>query len=239
MVLKDKIAIVTGATGGLGRAIVKALVTKEAEVYGLGRNRSILDQLKEELNESFHPVEMDITDERALDEWVKATFNEDHSPNILINNAGVGSYHKIDETPTEKWLGMVNINLNSLFYITSRVSGLMKASKGPAHIINVGSILGKVGRGESSAYCATKFGEQGFSEALYLELRHYGIKVTSFNPGSIETNFFKTSGIESHGNMLQPQDLADTILHVLETPDNMLINEIMIRPLDPRNPDKL
>ncbi len=144
---------------------------------------------------------------------------------------------KIDEISSEEWLGMMNTNLNGLYYITSQVASLMKKKKEGSHILNIGSILGKIGRAEGAAYCTTKFGVQGFSEALFKELRFYNIKVTCVNPGSIETNFFESSGVKSHQNMLHPKEVANTLIHIIETPDNMLINELTIRPLNPKNPE--
>jgi NADP-dependent 3-hydroxy acid dehydrogenase YdfG len=236
MVLDKKIAVLTGASSGLGAAMASALISRGTIVYGIARNINALNNLKSKLGNSFHPVQLDITNETDLTQWMKNTFSETYSPEILINNAGIGSFNKIDETPVDNWLEMVNTNLNGLFYITSQVAALMKKKKKSAHIINIGSILGKTGRTDGAAYCTTKFGVQGFSEALYIELRHFNIKVTCINPGSIETGFFKNSGIPSHSNMLHPADVANTVVHVLETPDNMLINELTIRPLDPRPP---
>lgn len=236
MVLEKKEAILTGASSGLGAAIAAALIKKNVVVYGIARNINALNNLKEGLGELFHPVQMDITHEQDIISWVGNTFNETNCPDILINNAGVGGFKKIDETPTGEWLGMVNTNLNGLFYITSHVAALMKKKDSFSHIINIGSILGMVGRKDGAAYCTTKFGVRGFSEALYMELRYFNIKVTCINPGSIETDFFRSSGIVPHDNMLHPDDIANTIVHVLETPDNMLINEMTIRPLNPKQP---
>lgn len=237
MNISKNTAIVTGASSGLGAAISTTLVRKGATVYGLSRNTGALNALREKIGDRFIPVPMDITVQAAVQKWVGQTFSGRNSPTILINNAGLGSFGKIDEIPTEEWLGMINTNLNGHYNITSQVTPLMKQGEKVSHILNIGSILGKVGRAESAAYCTTKFGIQGFSEALFKELRSYNIKVTCLNPGSIETGFFESSGVEAHQNMLQPKALADTVVHILETPDNMLINEMTIRPLNPKAPD--
>src|SRR5699024_10328774 len=133
-------------------------------------------------------------------------------------------------------LNMINTNLNGLYFVTAPLVALMKQKKSTSHIINIGSVLGKVGRPEGAAYCTTKFGVNGFSEALFKELRFDAIKVTCLNSGSIDTGFFKSSGVEPHHNMLQPRDLAETVIHLLKTPDNMLINELTVRPLNPKSP---
>lgn len=124
---------------------------------------------------------------------------------------------------------MINTNLNGAFYITSSIVPLMKANQNTCHILNIGSILGKTTRSEGAAYSVTKYGMQGFSESLFKELRSYKIKVTCVNPGSIDTGFFEDSGIQSHKNRLQPKDIAAFAIHILETPDNFLVDEITMR----------
>ncbi|MHB1104920.1 MAG: SDR family oxidoreductase [Lutibacter sp.] len=234
MELSQKIAVVTGASSGLGAAFAGALIAKGAIVYGLARNLDKLNALQKQLGKTFIPVKMDITDQKAIVAWVKKTFSDTHIPNILINNAGAGFFNKIDELPLQHWHDMINTNLNGVFYISSNIVPLMKMNNSSSHIINIGSILGKTTRPDSAAYSATKYGIQGFSEALSKELRTHNIKVTCVNPGSIETHFFEQSGIKPHSNMLQPNDIAAFIIHVIETPCNMLIDEITLRPLQPK-----
>lgn len=242
MDILNKTAIVTGASSGFGAAIATALIRNGAKVYGVARNSQKLKLLQNKLGSQFIPVSLDISDYEAVKSWINESFSENHAPDILINNAGIGSFGKIDEMPSDEWLTMINTNLNGMYYITSQVAGLMKQKKEQknegSHIINVGSILGSTGRAESAAYCTTKFGVQGFSDALFKELRFFNIKVTCFNPGSIDTAFFESSGIMAHTNMLHPQHLADTLVHILQAPDNMLISDITIRPLNPSNPER-
>lgn len=233
----NKIAIVTGASSGLGAAISKTLADAGANVFGLARNETKLEELQNSIGRKFTPVGLDITDEKAVKSWITENFSEDKSPDILVNNAGSGSFGKIDEMPSEEWYKMINTNLNGMYCITSEVVKLMKLKTGSTHIINIGSILGITTRAEGAAYSATKYGITGFSESLFKELRGDNIKVTCLNPGSIDTGFFKSSGIESHHNMLQAGDIASTMLHILETPDNMLISEMTVRPLNPKAPD--
>lgn len=237
MNILHKTAIVTGASSGLGAAISEALIHNGAKVYGLARNKNKLQLLKDKLGSHFIAVPLDISNHDAVKGWISETFSENNSPHILINNAGAGLFGKIDEMPSEEWLTMINTNLNGMYYVTSQVAGLMKKTEEGTHIINIGSILGSTGRAESAAYCATKFGIQGFSDALFKELRFFNIKVTCFNPGSIDTHFFESSGISTHDNMLQPKDLANTLVHIIQTPDNMLISEMTVRPLNPKNPE--
>lgn len=237
MNINKKTAVITGASKGLGKACTKALIEKGASVYGIARSESVLIKMRENLGNSFIPVVLDLTDEIALSQWISDCFSKEKSPDILINNAGYGVFQKIEKVTAQDWATTMNVNLNATFLLTSELVKLMKNNKSPRHIINIGSILGQVGRPEGTAYCTTKFGIQGFSEALSKELRYDQIKVTCVNPGSIATDFFQTSGISSHNNMLQPNELADTIIHLLETPDNMLISDLTVRPLNPKKDD--
>jgi len=234
MVIKGKIAVVTGASSGLGAALAEALIDKGTTVYGLARNLDKLDKLQKQLGKTFIPVKMNITNQKTIADWVKKTFSDTYILNVLINNAGVGYFNNIDELPLQHWHDMINTNLNGAFYISTNIVPLMKKNNASYHIINIGSILGKTTRPDSTAYSATKYGIQGFSEALSKELRNHNIKVTCVNPGSIETHLFEQSGIEPHSNMLQPNDIATFIIHILETPCNMLIDEITLRPLQPK-----
>jgi NADP-dependent 3-hydroxy acid dehydrogenase YdfG len=233
---KGKIAIVTGASSGLGLALAQALVAKGATVYGLSRNTDTLNEIKKKLGDNFIGVTMDISDRIKIEDWIKNIFSESHLPDILINNAGAGYFAPIDVLDIERWNEMINTNLNGTFYITSSLVPFMKTNPETCHIINIGSILGKTTRAESAAYSATKYAMQGFSEALFKELRSYKIKVTCVNPGSIDTHFFEDSGILPHANMMQPKDIADLVLHLIETPDNLLVDEITLRPLIPNAP---
>lgn len=238
MNLEGKKVVLTGASSGLGAAIAKSLIQKNANVFGLARNRDKLNALQKELGAGFVPVVLDISDEKNVADWIQQTFSDETLPDVLINNAGVGFFSPIDETSTESWLAMVNTNLNGMYYVTSKLVPFLKKNQKGAYILNIGSVLGTTGRADSAGYSATKYAVRGFSDSLFKELRDFHIKVTCINSGSIETDFFQTSGIAKHENMLHPEDLARTIVHVLETPDNMLINELEVRPLVAKPPKR-
>ena len=238
MDLNAKIAIVTGASSGIGAEFSRMLVSNGTTVYGLARSEDKLIGLRNELGERFHPVTMDITNTDSLEDWVNDTFDQDHQPDILINNAGVMYSANVDETSLEQWHTMINVNLNGIFYLTRLIVPLMKENESTCHIINVSSIAGIMGNPTISGYNASKFGVRGFSEALFKELRYDGIKVTCVFPGSIDTELFeKIDGVENHPNMMKTTDISDTVKFLLETDDNYLINEITMRPLNPKNPN--
>lgn len=239
MDLHSKIAIVTGASSGIGAAFSKALIEKGATVYGLARSKDKLKRLQSELGEQFLPAIVDVTDHQAIDSWVNETFDENHLPDVLINNAGLAYFGGVDELSLEEWEAMVSTNLTGIFYMTRQVVPLMKENPDTCHIINIASIAGKIGNPDMSGYNASKFGVRGFSESLFKELRYDAIKVTCFYPGSIATSFFdNTQGVETHPNMMQPEDVSKTLIDVLETADNFLINEITMRPLNPKPPQE-
>ena len=234
MNLNGKIAIVTGASSGLGADFSRRLVAKGTVVYGIARRADRLEKLQNELGSAFHPVVMDITIENDVRKWVSDTFN-DTLPDILVNNAGIGKFGAIDALSSDDWHTMINLNLNAIFYLTSAITPLMKRNDAVCHIINIASIAGKLGNPNISGYNATKFALGGFSDALMKELRNDGIKVSCLYPGSIATEFFKHSGNELHDRMMQSDDVATVLINVLEMPDSFLIDEVVMRPLFPKS----
>lgn len=238
MNLDSKSAIVTGASSGIGRSFSQALIDKGASVYGLARNMDKLDSIRDELGSSFIPVQMDVTKPAQLKQWVDTTFVEQLLPDVLVNNAGTAYFGDVDELTIEEWETMVSTNVSGVFYVTRLITPLMKKNESVCHIINISSIAGRIGNPQLTGYNASKFGVRGFSEALFKELRYDGIKVTCFYPGSIATSFFNKVDMETHPNMMQPDDVAKVLIDVLETPDNFLINEIVMRPLNPKPPEE-
>ncbi len=238
MDLKDKIAVVTGASSGIGIAFSQKLIEKGAVVYGLARRLNKLKEIQEQLGQNFKPVQLDITHHEDVEKWVQKQFSGNENPHILINNAGLGYFGNVEELSLKDWQTMIDTNLNGVFYLTRTMVPLMKSIDEHCHIINISSVAGLLGNPQISGYNATKFGLRGFSEALFKELRYDNIKVSTMFPGSIATNFFDNAdGVDTHSNMLQAPDVADTLIHLLETPDNFLINEVTLRPLNPKNPD--
>ena len=235
MNIESKIAVITGASSGIGKAFSKALIDKGATVYGIARSKDKLANLEKEFGEQFIAVPLDVTDNLAIENWVEETFSEDSQPDILINNAGLGRFGNVDELPLEDWETMMRTNVDGIFYLTRQIVPYMKQNKNVCHIFNIASIAGLLGNPQLSGYNATKFAVRGISEALFKELRYDGIKVTCFYPGSIATDFFTQIGQETHPNMMMPEDVAQVLVNVLETPDNFLINEITMRPLNPKS----
>ncbi|CAM3203147.1 SDR family oxidoreductase [Rhodothermus bifroesti] len=238
MELQDKVAVVTGASSGLGRAFAIALVHKGAQVYGLARRAERLNALQSELGSRFHPVVCDVTHANEVEAAFQRIVREAGRLDILINNAGLGKLGAVDQLSLEDWDVQMNTNLRGVFLCTRAAVPQMKKQNAETgfggHIINIASVAGLVGNPNLSAYNATKFGVRGFSEAIMQELRHHGIKVTCVYPGSVATAFFEVSGMRGADHPVTPEQVAQTVLHVLETDDNYLISEVVIRPLRPR-----
>jgi NAD(P)-dependent dehydrogenase (short-subunit alcohol dehydrogenase family) len=238
MDLKDKVVVVTGASSGLGRAFSETLIARGAHVFGLARRRDRLDALREALGERFHPVRCDVRLEDDVAGAFETVRREAGRLDVLVNNAGLGKFGPVDRLSVDEWDLMMETNLRGVFLCTRAAVPVMRrqneASGFGGHIVNIASVAGLIGNPNISAYNATKFGLRGFSEALMKEVRDDGIKVTCLFPGSIATEFFQVAGVDLTPNPMQPEDVAATLLHVLETPDNYLISEAVMRPLRPR-----
>lgn len=228
MDLNRKTAVVTGASGGIGLECVKQLLAKGAVVYGIGRSSSSFSA------PGYTYIQADagnLDQVNAAMDQILATHN---AVEVLINNAGLGYFGKCDELPVAQWQEMFNTNVNAIFYWTRRALPGMK-QQGFGHVVNIASTAGLEGYQQTSGYCATKFAVRGFSDALYKEVRDFGVKVTCIYPGSTKTDFFRNHGsIEPHNNMLMPEDLAAQILYALESPPNFHHVNIEIRPLKPK-----
>ena len=234
MNLRNKIAVVTGASSGLGSEFARHLVNHGSRVYGLARRLNRLKSLEAEIGSEFKPVECDVTDEAS----VRDAFSGLDRVDILINNAGLGRFAPVDGQSKEDWEIQMDTNLTGVYLCTRAAVPLMKAQNQQTgfggHIVHIASVAGLVGNANLSAYNATKFGLRGFSEATMKELRGDGIKVTCICPGSVATEFSRVAGSSGAPNPMQPEDIATTVIHVLQSPDNYLISEVVMRPLRPR-----
>lgn len=219
----------TGASKGIGRAITQALLEKEVHVAGWSRSNPNIS------HPAFIFIQADVGKqqqvERAFEETMKQFESQVH---ILVNNAGVGTFGKMHELPVEAWHEMFDTNVHGLFYCTRKVLPVMLQQQ-LGHIISIASIAGLTGMEEASGYCATKFAVRGISQSLFREIRKNNIKVTCICPGSVNTAFFDNiESITANETMLHPKDIADTVIHILETPDNCLTVEVELRPMNVR-----
>lgn len=229
MNLEGKLAIVTGASKGIGLAVVELLLEQGAKVAGWSRKPVTID------SEDFLHVEADVSDGESVANAYQQTVDHfESTPSILINNAGVGFMAEMLETTFDQWKMMFDVNVHGIFHCSTAAIPAMKAA-GTGHIINVGSVAGRNPVKNMVGYAGTKHAVTGISHSMFMELREYGIKVTCIYPGSVKTNFFDDfDGIEAHDNMMMPQDVASSIVHCLNTPDNYLPVDFEVRPLKPK-----
>ncbi|WP_268032983.1 SDR family oxidoreductase [Algoriphagus sp. PAP.12] len=229
MDLKDKVAIVTGVSKGIGLEVVKILLDKGVTVAGWGRNQPDLNHA------NFHFFTCDVAKEESVESAYQHTIKKLGSDiQILVNNAGFGVAGETETFSSEDWKAMFDTNVHGVFYTTKRViSAMKKAAEG--HIINVASIAGLNGVKNFAGYVGTKHAVRGISHSLYMELRDFGIKVSTIYPGSVQTNFFdEIPGIDAHEHMMRPIDVATTIVQTLETHPNYFVADVECRPLKPR-----
>ena len=223
MDLENRKAIVTGASKGIGLSISKALTEEGVQVAGWSRTPPANFR-----HSNFHFVETDLTIESSVEDAFKNTkrlLGDDIS--ILINNAGAGYRGPMEDTPSEEWKRLFDLNVHGIYYTTKRIIPGMK-SRREGHIINISSGAGTNGIAEMSAYCGTKHAVVGISESLHQELRVFGVKVTCLSPGSVDTGFSS-----SKKNKLKPDDLAASVIHILSCPKNFHYTDLQVRPLQP------
>lgn len=229
MNLENKVAIVTGASKGIGLAVAQQLLESGMKVAGWNRSKPDLE------HENFQWFKCDVGNWDSVQQAFTQTIDRfGKSILILINNAGLGYEGKLDEMPLEQWHSMMNINVNGIFYCTRLLLPLMKEQE-EGHIVNLSSIAGTTGIEGMSGYCATKFAVRGISHSLFKEVRKFGIKVTCIYPGSVNTHFFDEIGsVSANENMMRPQDVAEAIMHTIRTHKNFHIVDVEMRPLKPK-----
>ena len=228
--LSNKIALVTGGTKGIGRAIAESLVRAGAHVVITARNEEEVSTTVSELKELGAAAGY-VCDVRNYDD-VKSVFAKLDGLDILINNAGVGIFASVESMSVEDFRTVLETNVFGVFYCCHEAIPLMK-KRGGGYIINISSLAGANPHAEMAAYNASKFGLNGFSEALMQEVRHDNIKVTYIMPGSVNTAFGGDEPSDAKSWQLQPTDIAQVVMDLLEFPDRALPSRIEIRPSRP------
>ena len=236
MNLNGKVAIVTGSTKGIGRAIAETLVREGLNVCVSARKADEVERAVRELSDAGEgKVTGAVCDVRDYDE-VKALFEHTVSEfggvDVLVNNAGIGIFGRVDETEPEDFRAVIETNLFGVFYCCREAIPQMK-KRGGGYIINISSLAGTNAHPQMAVYNASKFGLNGFSEALMQEVRHDGIKVSYIMPGSVNTHFGGDEPEESKSWQLQPSDIARVVVDLLHHDDRSLPSRVEIRPSRP------
>jgi 3-oxoacyl-[acyl-carrier protein] reductase len=218
------IAVVTGASRGIGRAIAKRLAA-EYDIVAAARSADHLESLSREIvaaGGSCRSVPIDITDPAAVEASLGGI-----DAQVLVNNAGMGVLKPLLELTREQWIEMVDLNFNALFDVTRAVVPAMVARRS-GHVVVMGSITGRSPSAGGTCYAATKAAANSFAESLMLELRDFGVKVSVVNPGSVSTSF---SERDNSSWALAASDVADAVASILATPPTVLIHRVEIRTL--------
>lgn len=241
--MKSKIALITGATSGIGMATARLFASNGLHLILCGRRQERLDALAEELSEktSVHTLTFDVRDKELVSELLRKLPEPFSDIDILINNAG--NAHGLDPIQsgnTDDWDAMIDINVKGLLYVTKALlPKLIKKQSG--HIINIGSTAGKEVYPNGNVYCASKYAVDAINQGLRIDLNGNGIKVGAINPGLVETEFSEVrfKGDESRAEKvyqgftpLQPEDIADIIWFAVTRPPHVNIADLTVMCLD-------
>jgi 3-oxoacyl-[acyl-carrier protein] reductase len=236
MKLSGSKAVVTGGTKGIGRAIARALIGVGVDVVISSRHEEELTKTTRELNElgpgRCAGATCDVRDEPQVKEFFTHAATILGGLDILINNAGVGLFAPVEEMSGDDFRAVIETNLCGVFYCCHEAIPLLK-QRGGGYIINVSSLAGANPHAEMAAYNASKFGLNGFSEALMQEVRHDGIKVSYIMPGSVNTEFGGDEPSAAKSWQLQPEDIGQVVIDLLNYPQRALPSRIEIRPSQP------
>ena len=243
MNITDKVAIVTGASKGIGRSTALALAKAGADVAVSARSSELLESLAQEVKEAGREIFTftgDMKVEEDIQRFVKETASRFGRLDILINNAGVGHFYAISHMPTARWDEMFNLNIRGMFIATREsLSHLRKA--GESVVVNVSSLAGKNAFVGGGGYAATKHAVMGFSRCLMLEERKNGVRVLAICPGSVATHFSdhvveqkQLRSPKDPDRAMKPEDIASAIIHMIQMPQQTMISEIDMRPTVPK-----
>lgn len=241
--IKDKVAIVTGASSGIGHATALALSRSGAKVAAGARRMDRLESLQNEISKNGEEVfiqKLDVTIKSECDAFADAVLKKWGTIDILINNAGLQPLSFFKNLKVEEWDKMIDVNIRGVFYCTAAVIPTMM-NKNSGHIVNISSMAGRVVYPSGSVYCATKHAVTAFSEGLRQEFsQRSNIRVTCIEPGVVATELMEAitdkaleKYVERTRQMeaLQAEDIANAIMFAVEAPRHVNVNEILIRPM--------
>lgn len=226
--LEGKTAVVTGGSRGIGFQTAKALHRAGAIVAVTGRDRKTIERAATEVGERCRPFVCDQRDPAAIEGMAGAVLDDLGAPDILVNNAGLWHYAPVVEFGLEQWNEILETNLTGVFLTTKAfLPGMIERERGDIYMVS--SMSGKKGDENAAAYNASKFGLQGFSQALLYEVRRHNIRVTVLNPSMVDTDEETAGGpLEGPGRYLHAADLAETIVHLACLPGRTLVRDLDI-----------
>ncbi|MGB9456606.1 MAG: SDR family oxidoreductase [Bryobacteraceae bacterium] len=235
--LSGKLAVVTGGTRGIGRAIAERLLGEGAAVAICGRSNQSVETALAALRPLGRVIGMacDVTQPDQVSSFFAAVDREFGGLNILVNNAGKGVFGKVADLTPEQWRANIELNLNSPFYCSREALARFR-KRGGGFIVNISSLAGKNPFSGGAGYNASKFGLNGFSEAMMLDHRYDNVRVATIMPGSVDTGFSGGPSDRSGDTswMIAPEDVAEAVAMVLRMPARTMISRIEMRPARPK-----
>jgi 3-oxoacyl-[acyl-carrier protein] reductase len=235
--LSGKVAAVTGGTRGIGRAIAERLLREGASVAICGRSPESTARAAAEMQAlgEIHGYAADVTDPSQVRDFFQAVDREFGALDILVNNAGEGVFRKVAEMTPEEWHRNIDLNLNGPFYCSREALSRFQ-KRGGGFIVNISSLAAKNAFSGGAGYNASKFGLNGFSEALMLDHRYDRVRVSTIMPGSVDTGF-SGGPAERSGDtswMIASEDVAEVVAMVLRMPARTMVSRIEMRPSCPK-----
>jgi len=231
----SKTAYITGGSKGIGLGIAKAMLAEGMKVAITGRNSETLNAAVEELNKigkgEILAIESDVRNFESEKNAIEQVLEKWGTLDVVIANAGVGKFSSIEEMSLEDWNSVIDINLTGVFHTVKASIPAMKESKG--YIMTIASLAGTNFFQKGTAYNASKFGLVGFTQALMLDLRQYGIKVTTIMPGSVATYFNGHVPSEKDAWKIQPEDIGQMVMDLLKMNPRTLPSKVEVRPSMP------
>ncbi|HKA37029.1 MAG TPA: SDR family oxidoreductase [Thermoanaerobaculia bacterium] len=231
----QRAALVTGGTRGIGHAIARALSGEGFRVGISGRDEESLRKAAADLQaggrevDGFRADARSERDQKALVEWAGKRFGR---LDVLVNNAGVGDFARVDEMSPDRYRAVVETNLLGVFYAIHYAAPLMRKSGG-GFIVNIASLAAVNAFAGGSAYNASKFGLLGLSDAAMLDLRHDGIRIAAVLPGSVATDWMHSHGNQDTSWMLSPDDVAQAVCDLVRFPGRAIPSRLDLRPSRP------
>ena len=238
--LKNKVALVTGGSRGIGLAVAKELLRRNCNVMISGRSEKSLEEAAMQLRQVNNATDVGSHDvcrgdvQKACDakQMIRSTVDKFGGVDIVINNAGVGIFEDVSEQSVEDWDCVISTNLSGVFYCCQAAIPYLR-DRGGGWIINVSSLAGSHPFATGAAYCASKAGLDAFTTALMQELRFDGIRVSSVAPGSVSTSFAGGSRHAVEPWKLTPADVAKAVVDLLGHETRSLPSRMEIRPSQP------
>lgn len=225
------VAVITGASSGIGETTAKLLSQNNITVLLGARSMKKMDKLANQINgaggnaKSFF---LDLNDDESIHAFSNE-INQIYTVTTLINNSGYGKFDKIENASTEEWDKMMNVNLRGAFILSKAFIPSMKKRK-KGNLVFINSVAGRHGYPFSAGYVASKFGLRGLAESLRNELRQEGIKVSSVYPGAVDSDFWENVNVDfPRSDMMNPQEVAEAILFAINQQGSAVLEDIVIR----------